>query len=63
MKLLDRYIIRQMALNFLLITAALTSLYLLVDVFERLDNFQERQIPAALAARASERQALKLIEP
>jgi len=51
MKLLDRYIIRQMALNFLLITAALTSLYLLVDVFERLDNFQERQIPAALAVR------------
>ncbi len=51
MKLLDRYIIRQMAFNFLLITAALIALYLLVDIFERLDNFQERQLPSALAAR------------
>jgi lipopolysaccharide export system permease protein len=51
MKLLDRYIIRQMALYFLLIIAALTALYLLVDVFERLGSFQERQLPAALACR------------
>ncbi len=51
MKLLDRYIIRQMAFNFLLIITAITGLYLLVDVFERLDTFQERQLPGALAAR------------
>ena len=51
MKLLDRYIIRQMASNFLLIIAALTALYLLVDVFERLDNFQERQLPSSLTLR------------
>ncbi|MBU4153726.1 MAG: LptF/LptG family permease [Proteobacteria bacterium] len=51
MILLDRYIIKQMALHFLLIVTALTSLYLLVDIFERLDNFQERGLPLALAAR------------
>lgn len=51
MKLLDRYIIGQMARHFLLIVTALTSLYLLVDLFERLDNFQERQLPLTLACR------------
>lgn len=51
MILLDRYIIRQMAMNFLLIIIALTSLYLLVDVFERLDNFQERGLPLTLTSR------------
>jgi lipopolysaccharide export system permease protein len=51
MKLLDRYIIKQLALHFLLITAALASLYLLVDLFERLDNFQVRGLPTSLAAR------------
>ncbi len=51
MKLLDRYILRQIAYNFLLIIAALTALYLLVDVFERLDNFQERHLPGRLALR------------
>jgi len=51
MILLDRYIIRQVAMHFLLIITALASLYLLVDVFERLDNFQERGLPMALALR------------
>lgn len=51
MKLLDRYIIRQMAANFLLIITALTALYMLVDIFERLDNFQEKHLPGTLAAR------------
>lgn len=51
MKLLDRYIIRQLAWHFLLIVAALTALYLLVDLFERLDNFQERGLPASLTLR------------
>lgn len=51
MKLLDRYIIRQLALYFLLIVTALAALYLLVDLFERLDNFQERGLPSSLAAR------------
>lgn len=51
MKLLDRYILGQLAINLLLIITALTGLYLLVDVFERLDNFQERQLPAALILR------------
>ncbi|MDD5760132.1 MAG: LptF/LptG family permease [Desulfobulbaceae bacterium] len=51
MKLIDRYIIRQMAANFFLIISALTALYLLVDVFERLDDFQGRHLPGSLAAR------------
>ena len=51
MKILDRYIIKQMALHFLMIIIALAALYLLVDIFERLDNFQERQLPATLAVR------------
>lgn len=51
MKLIDRYIIRQMAANFFLIVSALTALYLLVDVFERLDNFQAKNLAGSLAAR------------
>lgn len=51
MKLLDRYIIRQMAVNFLLIVAALAALYLLVDIFERFGAFRERNLPNALAVR------------
>jgi len=51
MKLIDRTILRQLAVNFLLITSALTALYLLVDVFERLDSFQERHLPVAVAVR------------
>ncbi len=51
MNLLDRYIFRQFAVNFLLILAALISIYLLIDVFERLDNFQEKQLPAGLIVR------------
>jgi len=51
MKLLDRTILRQLAGNFLLIISALTALYLLVDVFERLKSFQERHLAGAVAAR------------
>ena len=51
MKLLDRYLIRQFAINFLLILASLVAIYLLIDVFERLDNFQEKHLPALLVFR------------
>lgn len=48
MKLLDRYLIRQFAINFLLILASLIAIYLLIDVFERLDNFQDKQLPVGV---------------
>ncbi|MEN8140880.1 MAG: LptF/LptG family permease [Thermodesulfobacteriota bacterium] len=50
MNLLDRYLFRQFASNFLLIVAALISIYLLIDVFERLDNFQEKDLAAKVIA-------------
>lgn len=48
MTLLDRYLFKQFAYHFILLVAALISIYLLIDVFERLDNFQERQVEASL---------------
>ncbi|MFZ5774483.1 MAG: LptF/LptG family permease [Thermodesulfobacteriota bacterium] len=41
MKLLDRYLMAQFARNLALVLAALVSIYLLVDFFERVDNFLE----------------------
>jgi lipopolysaccharide export system permease protein len=41
MKLLDRYIFRQFFMNLLLVLASLVAIYLLVDFFERIDNFNE----------------------
>ena len=43
MKLLDRYLLGQFAKNLLLILCSLISIYLLVDFFERIDNFLEAQ--------------------
>lgn len=51
MNLLDKYIVRQFILYFLLIMTALAAIYLLVDIFERLDNFQEKHLSSSLAAR------------
>ena len=51
MKLLDRYVLRQLLQQLLLILGALTGLYLLVDVFEKLGVFQERHLPLSLAGR------------
>lgn len=39
MKLLDRYIFKQFFTNFLLVLGSLVTIYLLVDFFERIDNF------------------------
>lgn len=39
MKLLDRYLMAQFARNLLLVLCGLTAIYLLVDFFERVDNF------------------------
>ncbi|MBI5558570.1 MAG: LptF/LptG family permease [Deltaproteobacteria bacterium] len=49
MKLLDRYIFKQFFMNLFLVLASLVSIYLLVDFFERIDNFTEADKPLALA--------------
>ncbi|RJX36067.1 MAG: YjgP/YjgQ family permease [Desulfurivibrio sp.] len=41
MTLLDRYIFRQFFMNLLLVLVSLVAIYLLVDFFERIDNFTE----------------------
>jgi len=41
MTLLDRYIFRQFFMNLLLVLASLVAIYLLVDFFERIDNFTQ----------------------
>jgi len=49
MTLLDRYIFRQFFLNLLLVLTSLVAIYLLVDFFERIDNFNEAGKPLSLA--------------
>ncbi len=49
MTLLDRYIIRQFFMNLLLVLVSLVAIYLLVDFFERIDNFTEAGKPISLA--------------
>ncbi|MBU0910188.1 MAG: LptF/LptG family permease [Proteobacteria bacterium] len=49
MKLLDRYIFRQFFMNLLLVLASLVAIYLLVDFFERIDNFTEMDKSIGLA--------------
>jgi len=51
MKLLDRYTIKQFTRNFLLVFGSLISIYLLVDFFERIDNFTEAHKPIDLVIR------------
>jgi lipopolysaccharide export system permease protein len=41
MNLLDRYIFKQFLWNFILVLGGLLSLYLLIDFFEKIDNFAE----------------------
>lgn len=50
-KLLDRYLYGQFFQNFLLVLSALLSIYLLVDFFERVDNFLEAKKTVGLAIR------------
>lgn len=49
MTLLDRYIFKQFFMNLVLVLASLVSIYLLVDFFERIDNFTEAGKSAGLA--------------
>jgi lipopolysaccharide export system permease protein len=50
-KLLDRYLLGQFLRNLLLVLGSLMAIYLLVDFFERIDNFLERGLPVGLATR------------
>lgn len=49
MKLLDRYLMAQFAKNLVLVICSLIAIYLLVDFFERLDNFLEAKKSIGLA--------------
>lgn len=51
MILLDRYLFRQFTKNLLLVTAALVTVYILIDFFERIDDFVEGRQSLGLAAK------------
>lgn len=51
MKLLDRYLMAQFAKNLALVICSLVAIYLLVDFFERVDNFLESQKTIGLAVK------------
>ena len=51
MKLLDRYLLKQFARNLILVLAVFLAIYLLVDFFERIDNFLDAGKDATLAVR------------
>ncbi|KPK25792.1 MAG: hypothetical protein AMJ61_10905 [Desulfobacterales bacterium SG8_35_2] len=51
MMLLDRYVAKQFAKNLLLVLAALLTIYLLIDFFERIDDFVERDKSLGMAAK------------
>ena len=51
MNLLDRYIFSQFTRNLVLVISALITVYLLVDFFEKIDNFANAGKPASLALR------------
>jgi lipopolysaccharide export system permease protein len=51
MILLDRYLLKQFSKNFVLVMAALVTIYLLIDFFERIDDFVENQKSFSLAVK------------
>lgn len=51
MKLLDRYLMAQFAKHLALVICSLVAIYLLVDFFERVDNFLESQKTIGLAVK------------
>ena len=51
MKLLDRYLFRQFINNLLLVMASLVTIYILIDFFERIDDFVEARKSLGLAAK------------
>ena len=51
MNLLNRYLFRQFTKNLLLVLAALVTIYILIDFFERIDDFVEARKSLGLAAK------------
>ena len=51
MILLDRYIFKQFSKNLVLVMTALVTVYILIDFFERVDDFVENQKSLGLAAK------------
>lgn len=51
LSLLDRYIFQQFSKNLFLVLTALVSIYVLIDFFERIDDFVENQQTISLAAK------------
>ena len=51
MKLLDKYLLGQFFKNLLLILSSLIAVYLLIDFFERMDNFLDAHKPFGLAVK------------
>lgn len=51
MTLLDRYLLKEFLRILLLVLATFAAIYLLVDFFERIDNFLEVKLPLSLAIR------------
>ena len=51
MNLLDRYIFTQFTKNLAMVVSALLSIYLLIDFFEKVDNFVEAGKSASMTAR------------
>jgi lipopolysaccharide export system permease protein len=51
MNLLDRYLFRQFTKNLLLVLAALVAIYLVIDFFERIDDFVEARESLGLAVK------------
>lgn len=51
MKLLDRYLIMQFTKNLLLVLGGLLAIYLLIDFFERVDNFLAAKMSIGLAVK------------
>lgn len=49
--ILDRYLLKQFCKNMLLMLTAFTAIYILVDFFERIDEFIQAGKPMSLAAR------------
>jgi len=51
MHLLDRYLYKIFTKHLFLVLSTFVSIYLLVDFFERIDNFTEKHLPLSLAIR------------
>lgn len=51
MNILSRYILRQFAKNMLMLVLSFIALYILIDFFEKIDNFLEKGKSMALAAK------------